>query len=82
MHFVPMARDLAFPRAGSSIPARIAMMAITTSNSMSVNPRWERGPGLGRSRLHGEDFIPSGVMDRPPRGQAARQGGCAAGGLP
>ena len=31
--------SFALPSAGRSIPARIAMMAMTTSNSMSVNPR-------------------------------------------
>ena len=30
--------SLALERAGSNIPARIAMMAITTSNSIKVNP--------------------------------------------
>jgi hypothetical protein len=29
---------LAFDNAGKSIPARIAMMAITTSNSINVKP--------------------------------------------
>src|SRR3974390_2460300 len=36
---MPWALDLALLRAGSSIAARMAMMAITTSNSMSVNAR-------------------------------------------
>jgi len=31
--------SLAFAKAGNSIAARIAMMAMTTSNSMSVNPK-------------------------------------------
>src|SRR6266568_8462392 len=35
-----LALSLALPNAGRSIAARIAMMAITTSNSISVKPRW------------------------------------------
>ena len=34
----PSALPLALARAGYSIPAKMAMMAITTSNSISVNP--------------------------------------------
>jgi hypothetical protein len=37
MHLIPVALDLALANAGRSMPAKIAMMAITTSNSMSVN---------------------------------------------
>src|SRR6266851_5132987 len=39
---VPFASALARPRAGSSRPAKIAMMAITTSSSMSVNALLQR----------------------------------------
>ena len=39
MHWMPCACALALARAGSSIAARMAMMAMTTSNSMSVNPK-------------------------------------------
>jgi hypothetical protein len=35
---MPRAFALALDREGSSIAARIAMIAITTSNSISVNP--------------------------------------------
>ena len=35
-HLMRCARALAFARAGKSMPARIAMMAITTNSSMSV----------------------------------------------
>ena len=31
---------LAVARAGKSMPAKMAMMAMTTSNSMRVNPEW------------------------------------------
>src|ERR1041385_2783990 len=39
MHMVAWALALALDRAGRSIPANIAMMAITTSSSMRVKPR-------------------------------------------
>src|ERR1051326_4271627 len=42
--------SLAFDRAGRSSPARMAMMAITTSNSMRVNARAEKGAGRKRFR--------------------------------
>jgi hypothetical protein len=38
MHCVNRALALALLKAGRSSPARIAMMAITTSNSIKVNP--------------------------------------------
>ena len=37
-HFISVALLLALARAGSSNAARIAMIAITTSNSISVKP--------------------------------------------
>src|ERR1700759_2130407 len=41
-HEIPWARTLALDRAGKSIAARIAIMAMTTSNSIRVKPaRWE-----------------------------------------
>src|SRR5665213_1844080 len=39
IHWMPCAFCLALDKAGSSIAARIAMMAMTTSNSIKVNPR-------------------------------------------
>src|ERR1035438_1396333 len=39
MHCTPCAFSLARDNAGSSSAARIAMMAMTTSSSISVNPR-------------------------------------------
>src|ERR1041385_4284838 len=48
MHCVVCALSFAFPRAGARRLARIAMIAITTSNSMSVKPR---------ARGRGGDFI-------------------------
>ena len=38
-----MALSLARPRAGNSKAARMAMMAMTTSSSIRVNPRESRG---------------------------------------
>ena len=38
-HFVRRAIVLLFARAGRSIAAKMAMMAITTSNSISVNAK-------------------------------------------
>src|SRR5262245_30442911 len=37
-HVIACALPFAFARAGNSKPARIAMMAITTSNSIKVKP--------------------------------------------
>jgi len=36
---MPCALAFALAKAGNSIPAKMAMMAITTSNSISVNAR-------------------------------------------
>jgi hypothetical protein len=50
MHIVRWARALALLKAGRSIAARIAMIAMTTSNSIKVKPRGLRlgnPPGLG-----------------------------------
>ena len=41
-HCVCRADSRACAKTGSRIPARIAMIAITTSSSISVNPRGER----------------------------------------
>src|SRR5438128_1072878 len=41
MQVMPVAFVFAFDKAGRSIPAKMAMIAITTKSSMSVNPcRW------------------------------------------
>src|ERR1044071_9728824 len=45
-HRVPRGFGLGFPKAGRSIAARIAMMAMTTSSSMSVNAKRERAREL------------------------------------
>ena len=38
MHMTPFARLFALDKAGRSIAAKIAMMAMTTSNSINVKP--------------------------------------------
>jgi hypothetical protein len=62
---MPWARILAFANAGSSIAARMAIIAITTSNSMRVNPEtisdsfeyW--GVDVGGIRCHATLLRPS-----------------------
>src|SRR4051794_18588556 len=49
MHFVPCALHLARLRAGSSIAARMAMMAMTTNNSIKVKPEAKQLSVPGRS---------------------------------
>ena len=53
MHPVCLAFSLALERAGKSMPARMAMMAMTTNSSMSVKPFLEA--------VDREDFM--GKMD-------------------
>ena len=43
MHWIPWLCSLALVNAGSSIAANMAMMAMTTSNSINVNPPPRRG---------------------------------------
>src|SRR5581483_4279523 len=51
LHEIVQARCFALLNAGNNMAARIAMMAITTSNSMSVNARRSRMPPFkGRGR--------------------------------
>jgi hypothetical protein len=38
MHWMPCALDFALDKAGNSMAAKIAIMAMTTSNSINVNP--------------------------------------------
>src|ERR1041385_4950846 len=45
-HRMPWALALALPKAGRSIAARIAMMAMTTRSSISVNAGWARARDL------------------------------------
>src|SRR5436190_4575762 len=60
MHEIPVALALALPRAGRSRLARIAIMAMTTSSSMSVNATREFGrrPALSDGKVI-EEFIGS-----------------------
>jgi hypothetical protein len=46
MHLMPCAFVFAFESAGKSMLANMAMIAITTSNSIKVNPLWDRSDFL------------------------------------
>tara|TARA_B100001079_G_scaffold227943_1_gene205961 strand:- start:311 stop:514 length:204 start_codon:yes stop_codon:yes gene_type:complete len=48
---VETAWDLALAKAGNNSAARMAMMAMTTSNSIRVNPRSLSPPGFSESEL-------------------------------
>src|SRR5262245_30931630 len=56
---IPLARSFARNNAGSSIAARMAMIAITTSNSISVNARECRAgfPACRFGRLSSRPFL-------------------------
>src|SRR5262245_41482246 len=58
---VRLARSLALDKAGSSIAARIAIMAMTTSSSMRVKAYFERG--VKRTRLAIDFIVGSGCFD-------------------
>lgn len=86
MHEVECAFCLAFANAGNSIPARIAIIAITTSSSIRVNPL---DKCLGRAVEVGFIFrvaqslaqfqhrrLPPPVQDKAPPA-SARLGSCA-----
>jgi len=47
-HPIVFALFLALDKAGSNIAAKIAMMAITTNNSISVKPEWRGGTCFNR----------------------------------
>src|SRR6266511_3637282 len=59
-----MLQALALTTAGSSRPARMAMMAITTSNSISVNARFDERPPGTLSPASGAEEASSRFMDR------------------
>jgi hypothetical protein len=48
-HFICCARNLALESAGSSMAARMAMMAMTTSSSIKVKARAQRGESASLS---------------------------------
>jgi hypothetical protein len=74
MHLIPWARVLAFPNAGSSIAARMAMMAMTTSSSIKVKAKIPEGaPGkyvslTSRIRVWSPPLGGSGLEMIPNRG--------------
>jgi hypothetical protein len=59
-HLIPCAFFLAEASAGSSIAAKMAMMAMTTNNSMSVNARervaWKLNFCILQGREHGDEL--------------------------
>jgi hypothetical protein len=52
----PVALDFALAKAGKSMPAKIAMMAMTTSNSIKVKPE-SLGRRLEARKEHESNFI-------------------------
>src|SRR5437764_12792549 len=79
-HLARAAASRTFWTAGSSRPIRMAMIAITTNNSISVKPRRERVDIelLSHSETHRSylGHIP-GTTHRTPRGRAERRTGLA-----
>src|SRR5262245_30221459 len=63
MQWTPVALVLALPKTGSSIAARIAMMAMTTSSSMRVKP--VPPPRSAQPLAPRVRFIPLGVLVCP-----------------
>src|ERR1051325_4614793 len=57
MHWTPWALSLARPSAGNSMAARIAMIAITTSSSIRVNPRRQMRSGDRANAAGGLTFF-------------------------
>src|SRR6266700_1117377 len=56
-HLTVWACALALLKAGNSIAARIAIMAITTSNSINVKPAEQRRPAVAFGEFEGGSFI-------------------------
>src|SRR5213593_4557416 len=56
-HLTVWAFPLALPKAGKSSPARIAMMAITTSNSINVKPAEQSRLAVAFAEFDGGDFM-------------------------
>ena len=56
-HLTVWAFPLALPRTGKSSPARIAMMAITTSNSINVKPGEQSRPAVAFGEFEGGSFM-------------------------
>ena len=79
-HFISVALAFALAKAGNNKPARIAMMVITTSNSISVNPALFgcefHDDGHGLAKRSGTIKPPSRLAKRrkplTPLGQSAR----------
>src|SRR5438445_1889271 len=56
-HLAVWACNLALPKAGNSSEARIAMMAITTSNSINVKPAEQSRPAVAFGEFDGGSFM-------------------------
>jgi len=75
MQLVNRAFSLALPKAGRSNPAKIAMMAITTSNSINVNPCCLRFIFIGNSGVQGEKVCLINVVVNQQSGCLTKQKG-------
>jgi hypothetical protein len=73
MHLIELAFAFAFAKAGKSIPARMAMMAMTTRSSIRVKPRrirdgWSPSvmatSGFSNIGLRNPHRVKGGVADR------------------
>src|SRR5690242_20536973 len=79
-HFMATARCLALARPGNNSAARIAMMAITTSNSIKVKPRFTNpiraGRGLAPDRGELQEFTTAHAVTNghPPENGGSLQG--------
>src|SRR5258705_11946582 len=60
MHWMPCALSLPLPRTGRSSEAKMAMIAITTSNSIRVKPAGKLG---GRRPAHGPRQAPWAIKE-------------------
>jgi hypothetical protein len=63
-HFIRAAASRTFCTAGNSNPMRIAMIAITTSSSMSVNPASARPAGRRERRTRNDMDDLTGERER------------------
>src|SRR5580698_4485957 len=60
-HWDRLARSLALAKAGSSMAARMAMMAMTTRSSIKVKPGWRAGLLVPGQWLEVGIFVATGV---------------------
>src|SRR5438552_2260883 len=73
MHWIPWALTFALARAGSSKPARMAIMAMTTRSSMSVKPCAVDGrAGTNGLMQLGRSIVTNGISPKLIAEQAGR----------